>query len=130
MAEFPCVYVPSGPLEWHGRQNAVGLDAVKSTAICRRAADLTGGLVFPTIFLGAHEVPLPLGMPVAPDLIEANAQTVLDYLARNGARVVIWLGGHGGSEDYLGLPPCRAHRHAAGGPPGDGVGRRASPDRL
>ena len=29
-----------------------------------------------------------------------------------------------------GLSPRRAHRHAAGGPPGDGVGRRASPDRL
>ena len=107
LAEFPCVYVPSGPLEWHGRQNAVGLDAVKSTAICRRAADRTGGLVFPTIFLGAHEIPWPLGMPVAPDLIEANALMVLNYLARNGARVVIWLGGHGGSEDYL------AYRRAA-----------------
>ena len=107
LAEFPCVYVPSGPLEWHGRQNAVGLDAVKSTAICRRSADRTGGLVFPTIFLGAHEIPWPLGMPVAPDLIEANALMVLNYLARNGARVVIWLGGHGGSEDYL------AYRRAA-----------------
>ena len=107
MAEFPCVYVPSGPLEWHGLQNAIGLDAVKSTAICRRAADRTGGLVFPTVFLGAHEVPMPLGMPVDPDLIEANALMVLNYLARNGARVVIWLGGHGGSEDYL------AYRRAA-----------------
>ncbi|MDE2869139.1 MAG: creatininase family protein [Chloroflexota bacterium] len=107
LAEFPCVYVPSGPLEWHGRQNAVGLDAVKSTAICRRAAERTGGLVYPTVFLGAWEVPWPLGMPAAPDLIQSNAQTVLDYLARNGVRVVIWLGGHGGSEDYL------AYRRAA-----------------
>ena len=107
LAEFPCVYVPSGPLEWHGRQNAVGLDAVKSTAICRRAAERTGGLVYPTVFLGAWEVPWPLGMPAAPDLIQSNTQTVLDYLARNGVKVVIWLGGHGGSEDYL------AYRRAA-----------------
>ena len=107
LSEFPCVYVPSGPLEWHGRQNAVGLDAVKSTAICRRAAERTGGLVYPTVFLGAWEVPSPLGMPAAPDLIQSNTQTVLDYLARNGAKVVIWLGGHGGSEDYL------AYRRAA-----------------
>ena len=107
LAEFPCVYVPSGPLEWHGRQNAVGLDAVKSTAICRRAAERTGGLVYPTVFLGAWEVPWPLGMPAAPDLIQSNTRTVLDYLARNGVKVVIWLGGHGGSEDYL------AYRRAA-----------------
>ena len=107
LAEFPCVYVPSGPLEWHGRQNPIGLDAVKSETICRRAAEGTGGLVYPTVFLGAWEIPWPLGMPVAPDLIQSNTQTILDYLARNGARVVIWLGGHGGSEDYL------AYRRAA-----------------
>ena len=107
LAKFPCVYVPSGPLEWHGRQNPVGLDAVKSTAICRRAAERTGGLVYPTVFLGAWEVPWPLGMPAAPDLIQSNTRTVLDYLARNGVKVVIWLGGHGGSEDYL------AYRRAA-----------------
>ena len=107
LAEFPCVYVPSGPLEWHGRQNPVGLDAVKSAAISRRAAERTGGLVYPTVFLGAWEVPWPLGMPAAPDLIQSNTQTILDYLARNGAKVVIWLGGHGGSEDYL------AYRRAA-----------------
>ena len=95
------------PLEWHGRQNAVGLDAVKSTAICRRAAERTGGLVYPTVFLGAWEVPWPLGMPAAPDLIQSNTRTVLDYLARNGVKAVIWLGGHGGSEDYL------AYRRAA-----------------
>ena len=51
LAEFSCVYVPSGPLEWHGRQNPVGLDALKVEAVWRRAADRTGGLVFPTIFL-------------------------------------------------------------------------------
>ena len=101
LAEFSCVYVPSGPLEWHGRQNPVGLDGLKATAICQQAAKRTGGLVFPTIFFGAHEVPWPLGMPVAPDQVQANTQTVLDYLARNGAQVVVWLGGHGGTEDYF-----------------------------
>ena len=80
LAEFSCVYVPSGPLEWHGRQNPVGLDALKVEAVCRRAAERTGGLVFPTIFFGAHEVPWPLGMPVEANQVQANTQTVLDYL--------------------------------------------------
>ncbi|MBH39621.1 MAG: hypothetical protein CL790_00135 [Chloroflexi bacterium] len=103
LAEFSCVYVPSGPLEWHGRQNPVGLDALKVEAVCRRAAERTGGLVFPTIFFGAHEVPWPLGMPVEATQVQVNTQTVLDYLVRNGARVVVWLGGHGGTEDYSAL---------------------------
>ena len=38
--EFPCVFVPSGPLEWHGLQNPIGLDAVKAQALCLRAADI------------------------------------------------------------------------------------------
>lgn len=103
LQRFPCVFVPSGPLEWHGRQNPIGLDALKAHALCQRAASRNGGLVFPPQYLQATTVPWPLGMPVAPDLVQANAQTVLDYLARNGAAVVIWLSGHGGAEDYLAL---------------------------
>ena len=100
LAEFSCVYVPSGPLEWHGRHNPVGLDALKVDAVCQQAAAQTGGLVFPTIFFGAHAVPWPLGMPVESQQVQANTQTVLDYLVRNGAQVVVWLSGHGGTEDY------------------------------
>ena len=103
LAQFPCVYVPSGPIEWHGRQNPIGLDFLKSHAVCIRAAEQTGGLVFPFIPFGAHTVPWPLGMAVAPDLVRSNTATVLRYLARNGVKAVIWLSGHGGPEDYLAI---------------------------
>ena len=103
LSEFPCVYVPSGPLEWHGLQNPIGLDAVKSQALCLRAADISGGLVFPPTHTHAHTVPWPLGMPAEPDLVEAMANTILGYLARNGARAIVWLSGHGGTEDYLAI---------------------------
>ena len=98
---FPCVYVPSGPLEWHGLQNPVGLDAIKAQALCLRAAERSGGLVFPTTHVHAHTVPWPLGMPADPELVEGQALTILRYLASNGARAIIWLSGHGGTEDYL-----------------------------
>lgn len=101
VGEFPCVYVPSGPLEWHGLQNPIGLDAVKAQALCLRAADISGGLVFPPTYVHAHTVPWPLGMPAEPDLVEEQAATILNYLARNGARAIVWLSGHGGTEDYL-----------------------------
>lgn len=103
LSEVPCVFVPSGPLEWHGLQNPIGLDAVKAQALCLRAAENAGGLVFPTTYVNAHTVPWPLGMAVDPDLAEAHALTVCRYLARIGARVIIWLSGHGGTEDYLAL---------------------------
>ena len=101
--EFPCVFVPSGPLEWHGLQNPIGLDAVKARALCLRAADIHGGLVFPSTYLHAHTVPWPLGMPTPPELVEKQVETILNYLARNGAKVVVWLSGHGGTEDYLAI---------------------------
>ena len=103
IGESPCVFVPSGPLEWHGLQNPIGLDAVKAQALCLRAAAISGGLVFPPTHVHAHTVPWPLGMPAEPDLVEAQALTILRYLARNGARAIVWLSGHGGTEDYLAI---------------------------
>lgn len=42
-------------------------------------------------------------MPTDPDLVEAQTLTVLRYLAGNGARAIVWLSGHGGTEDYLAI---------------------------
>ena len=85
---FPCVYVPSGPLEWHGLQNPIGLDAIKAQALCQRAAERSGGLVFPATQVHAHTVPWPLGMPAQPDLVEGQALTVMRYLASNRVRAI------------------------------------------
>ena len=38
MAGCPTAFVPLGTLEWHGLQNALGLDALKAHALCVRAA--------------------------------------------------------------------------------------------
>ena len=103
LSEFPCVFVPSGPLEWHGLQNPIGLDAVKAQALCQRAAERAGGLVFPPTYIHAHTVPWPLGMPADPELVENQVLTVLRYLECNGVRAIVWLSGHGGTEDYLAI---------------------------
>jgi creatinine amidohydrolase len=50
IAEAPICYLPLGVLEWHGEQNAVGLDAIKAHAICVRAAQQSGGIVAPPIY--------------------------------------------------------------------------------
>lgn len=46
-------FLPLGPLEWHGVQNALGLDPVKMHGICCLAArKLGGGAVFPPLIFG------------------------------------------------------------------------------
>jgi len=46
----PICYIPLGVLEWHGEHNAVGLDAIKFHVICVKAAQLSGGVVFPALY--------------------------------------------------------------------------------
>ena len=43
--ERALAYLPLGTLEWHGPQNAVGLDGLKAHALCCEFAAEHGGLV-------------------------------------------------------------------------------------
>jgi len=49
----PYIYVPLGAVEWHGRHNAVGLDALKAHAQLCRVAEKAGGVVCPPIYTGS-----------------------------------------------------------------------------
>jgi len=59
----PVAYVPLGLVEWHGQQNAVGLDGLKQYALAIKCAEEHGGLVMPTLFFGE---------PRESELMEAN----------------------------------------------------------
>lgn len=48
----PLAYLPLGVLEWHGPQNPLGLDGLKVSELCVRAAQKGGGLVFPVVWYG------------------------------------------------------------------------------
>ena len=62
----PLAYLPIGTVEWHGEQNATGLDNLKAHALCVLAARQGGGLVFPPLWYGEHrEI----------QLMEANPQS-------------------------------------------------------
>lgn len=50
----PLVYVPVGPLEWHGPHLPIGTDALGAQEIARRTAVVTGGVVMPTLFIGTE----------------------------------------------------------------------------
>ena len=53
---FSAAYQPVGTLEWHGRQNPIGCDALKAEALCVEAAKITGGVVMPTIYFSTDSV--------------------------------------------------------------------------
>ena len=50
----PIIYLPIGPIEWHGPHMPVGTDPLHASYIAEKAADLTGGLVWPTAWWGTE----------------------------------------------------------------------------
>lgn len=53
----PLAYLPLGSMEYHGYHNALGLDSLKAWKICQLAAENTGGIVFPPLYLGVDAWP-------------------------------------------------------------------------
>ena len=53
----PHAYLPLGSLEYHGYHNVLGLDSLKAWKICQLAAEKTGGVVFPPLYLGVDTWP-------------------------------------------------------------------------
>ena len=43
------IYVAAGPMEYHEECNTLGIDPCKGYAWCLRAAEITGGIVFPLV---------------------------------------------------------------------------------
>lgn len=95
-ARRAAVYVPFGSIEWHGRQNAVGLDAIKAHEQLVGLADRAGGVVYPPVFFGSggghggypHSYMLE-AEPLAP-LVTG----LLHHFERDGFEAAILLSGH------------------------------------
>ncbi|HDS74749.1 MAG TPA: hypothetical protein ENN56_04330 [Firmicutes bacterium] len=83
---FPLAFVPLGTLEWHGPQNPVGLDGLKAHALCVRAAEKCGGLVFPVVWYGEHreshlmEINAGSGAAIRERMGFANEDFALGYM--------------------------------------------------
>jgi len=48
------VYLPIGPLEWHGPALPFGVDALIAEEIAHGSAAVTGGVVLPTLYVGTE----------------------------------------------------------------------------
>jgi creatinine amidohydrolase len=96
--EAAVVYLPIGPLEWHGPHLPYGNDALKALALCERAAAQTGGVVLPPLFWGVGGVGAYEAYPGTTE-IGARALGVLLadifwQMRLNGFRVIVAFSGH------------------------------------
>lgn len=57
----PVVYLPLGPMEWHGPHLPIGTDALVAYHLALRAAAVVGGLVMPPLFAGTDSLRAPGG---------------------------------------------------------------------
>ena len=83
--KFPVVYVPFGPVEWHGRHLPLGTDALKAHGILVKCAEQFGGVVYPPVYFHAGFRQEHL-VPVLTDLFVKLKQT--------GFRVILGVSGH------------------------------------
>ena len=49
----PIAYLPAGPVEWHNPANPLGTDGFIARKTAIEAAQRTGGVVYPTLFVGS-----------------------------------------------------------------------------
>lgn len=48
------IYLPVGPLEWHGPHLPLGVDPVRAEIAAEKLAEETDGIVLPTLFIGTE----------------------------------------------------------------------------
>ena len=116
----PIIYLPVGPLEWHGWHLPLGTDAVWAHEVALRASATSGGVVLPPLYWGCDEPLKPdtvaalglqrderivgLDLPGNPltshyCLVEVFGLLIrerLDWVAANGYRIAVIVNGHGG----------------------------------
>ncbi|WGV18243.1 creatininase family protein [Fuscovulum ytuae] len=97
LQEASLIYLPLGTIEWHCHHLPVGLDALTAHGLCLRAAERTGGLVWPTLYYGTGgdhgDFPWTVMMPDATE-IEALLTFTLRRLRDLGVKRVVLFSGH------------------------------------
>lgn len=97
LAERSLIYLPLGTIEWHCHHLPVGLDALTAHGLCLRAAEQTGGLVWPVLFYGTGGdhggFPWTVMMPQATE-IEVLLTFTLRRLSDLGVKEVVLFSGH------------------------------------
>jgi creatinine amidohydrolase len=113
------IYVPVGPLEWHGPHLPIGTDPLIAQEVAIQAAAITGGVVLPTIFVGTERERTPellqdlgfkgdeyiIGMDFPKNIVKSLyypeeflailVRETLELLIQQGYRKIAIMNGHG-----------------------------------
>ena len=115
----PVVYLSISPLEWHGEAMAFGSDPIQGTAIAEKAWRETGGVLIPTIYIGAEtqyrdwtkkgltdywgmewitKEHNPGSLYTSPLTLELVMREMLSFIEQDGFKVCVIVSGHEGVE--------------------------------
>lgn len=96
LATASLIYLPCGPIEWHGYHLPVGLDGLVAHGVCERAAAKTGGLVMPTFWMGTggghSQYPWTAMFPC--DLVDPAMRFLITAMSRWRPRIIVLFSGH------------------------------------
>ena len=119
MAERPLVFLPLGPLEWHGPHLPLGTDAMIAYQVALRVADRIGGVVLPPLYCGTErertswqlkhlgfngeEWIVGMDFPanglkslyLREEFFALQVREMIDLLMRQGYRLIALINGHG-----------------------------------
>lgn len=108
IAKLPVCFLPIGTVEWHGKHNTLGLDAVKAHELCMNAAVTAGGgVVHPPLFGGVGGLDKPATVVVEDELtwdaylLRLWLERMLSEFQRLGFAAVILLTGHYGHNQQI-----------------------------
>jgi creatinine amidohydrolase/Fe(II)-dependent formamide hydrolase-like protein len=108
MERAPIVYWSCGAMEEHGLHMALGNDWIQMYEVCLRAAEITGGIVFPPVPFAPAGIPslsreqlrsgqhqlYPPSLWVSRELCEQLYVELMESMDQIGFKVCIALGGH------------------------------------
>ena len=98
----PLAIIPWGAHEWHGPQNAIGLDTIKAYHMALDLCAEVGGVVLPPVYCGYQTMKPYMNfrhtLEFPREIVYAMSLQYLDQLYDEGFRVILVLMGHYGGK--------------------------------
>jgi creatinine amidohydrolase len=116
MKRRAAIYVPFGSIEFHGRQNAVGLDAIKAHEQLVGLAIRAGGVVYPPVFFGAGggHTDYEHSFMLEAEPVKKLVSQLLSRFECDGFRAAILISGHYPNKTEYLVPAVEDYRERGG----------------